>query len=204
MTDERSLAYPAAAAGVLAVAALSWQAAAALILALGVPAMWRYGIRSSRRRGHALVGTTAVAIAVFSVAGVRSADAAMPPKLAAEARHLAANGGIVCQTPGVGAECATPRMRALSRRLVIARFAPAGPTAVKVALCLVGRESGFNPGAISTTGDHGLPQANYSAHRTTVDWQRIYDPVYALGVMWSLSHGGTSWSPWKGGRYRCF
>lgn len=202
--DERRLAYLSATSGIVAIAVLSWQVAAALTLALGLPRMWRFGFRSSRRRGNALVTVTVAAVTVFSIAGVRDVDAKMPVKLSFEARYLAANGGIICRTPGVGRECATPRMRELSRQLTVARFAPAGPWAVKVALCIVGRESGFNPGARSTTGDHGLPQANHVAHRDTVDWKRIYDPVYALGVMWSMSRGGTSWSPWRGGKYPCW
>lgn len=200
--DERRLAYLTAALAVFAIAALSWPIAAALVLAAGLPRMWRYGNRSSRWRGNTLVTVTAVTIGLFSVAGVRNADAMIPPKLAKEARYLAAHGGIICQTPGVGKECATPRMRAMSRQLVIAQFKPAGPRAVTVALCIVGRESGFNPGARSTTRDHGLPQAN-EIHKW-VDWSRIYDPVYALGVMWRLSAGGTHWTPWAGGAYRCW
>lgn len=204
MTDERSLAYPTAVAALLAIAALSWQIAAALVLACGLPPMWRYGRRSSRRRGNMLVVATVCAITGFLIAGVRNADAATPSQLSAKARYLALHGGVLCHTPGVGKECATTQMRRLSRELVAARFRPAGPAAVRIAVCVVGRESGFNPGARSTTGDHGLPQINYSAHRDTVDWQRIYDPVYALDVMWTISRGGTSWTPWQGGRYPCW
>lgn len=202
MTDDRRLELLTATFGVFAIAALSWPIAAALILAIGLPGMWRYGLRSSRRRGNAFVTMTLVSIALFTVTGVQKANAKMPPALSAQARHLATHGGIICQTPGVGKECATPRMRALSRQLVIARFKPAGKTAVTVALCIVGRESGFNPGARSTTRDHGLPQAN-EIH-TWIDWSRIYDPVYALGVMWRLSNGGTNWHPWDSGTHPCF
>jgi hypothetical protein len=96
-------------------------------------------------------------------------------------------------------------MRELSRRLVVAQFSPAGAGAVRIALCIVGRESGFNPGARSTSGDHGLAQFNYEAHHHGwLNFGRVYDPVYAVQAFWRMSGRGTSWSPWRGGDYRCF
>ena len=151
-------------------------------------------------KGRATFATVAVAVLAFA----SSASATIPPKLAAEARYVATHGGIVCQTPGAGARCATPRMRELSRRLIVAQFGQAGSYALNKALCIVGRESGFNPGARSTTGDHGLAQFNYAAHHGGwLDFGRVYDPVYATLAFWRMSGGGTAWSPWNGGHRRC-
>jgi hypothetical protein len=95
-------------------------------------------------------------------------------------------------------------MKELSRRLIIAQFAPAGSWAVKRALCIAGRESGFNPGARSYTGDHGIAQFNYQAHHHGwLDFKRVYDPVYGVQAFWRMSGQGTSWGPWGGGAYSC-
>lgn len=124
-----------------------------------------------------------------------TAPAGVPAKLAKRARHVAANGGVTGDCWG----CATPLMRELTRRVVAARFRPAGGYAVRVALCIVSRESGFNPGAVNhrdpSGGSHGLAQIN-GAHRWRYDFGRIYDPVYNAGVMWAMSRGGRSWGPW--------
>jgi hypothetical protein len=146
----------------------------------------------------------AAAAVLIAATFTPAANAGIPPKLAAEARYVATHGGIICQTKGVGAECATPRMRELSRQLIAAQFAPAGSWAVQRAVCIASRESGLNPGARSTTGDHGLAQFNYEAHHHGwLDFGRVYDPVYATQAFWRMSGHGTSWGPWKGGAYRC-
>lgn len=133
-----------------------------------------------------------------------AANAGIPPKLAKEARYVATHGGIKCQTLGVGAACATPRMRELMRKLIAAQFAPAGSWAVKRAICIAARESGLNPGARSHTGDHGIAQFNYQAHhRGWLDFNRVYDPVYGVQAFWRMSGQGTSWGPWAGGAYSC-
>lgn len=143
-------------------------------------------------------------IAVIAMAFASAATAGIPPKLAQEARYVAAHGGIKCQTLGVGAACATPRMRELMRKLIAAQFAPAGAWAVKRAICIAARESGLNPGARSYTGDHGIAQFNYAAHhRGWLDFNRVYDPVYGVQAFWRMSGQGTSWGPWAGGAYRC-
>lgn len=148
-----------------------------------------------------LLATAAVLIAATLVP---AATAGIPPKLAQEARHVAAHGGIKCQTLGVGAACATPEMRELMRKLIAAQFAPAGSWAVKRAICIAARESGLNPGARSVTGDHGIAQFNYAAHhRGWLDFNRVYDPVYGVQAFWRMSGQGTSWGPWAGGAYRC-
>lgn len=135
---------------------------------------------------------------------------AIPPPLAAQARYLASHGGSTGPCHG----CATPTMKRVARRVIRLRFAPAGERAADTAVCIVGAESGFNPAAVSATGDYGLPQVNYVAHHDShPEWWlrrgpfriRLFDPVYAAGVMWSMSSAGTDWSAWTGtyGRGQC-
>jgi len=157
-----------------------------------------------------VVAIAAVTIVVLGNPPAHSTPPPVPAKLAAAARYLAGHGGVTGTCHG----CATARMQALSRRVVIARFAPAGVTAVARATCIVGAESGFNPGAISSTGDYGLLQANKVAHEPDFPWwwrpargfrYLIFDPVYAAGAMWAMSARGTNWSAWTGtwGRGMC-
>lgn len=122
-------------------------------------------------------------------------------RLAEHARYVALHGGIQGSCYG----CATPYMKALMDRVYEARFRPAGAYAVTMAKCLMHRESQGNPGAISRTGDYGGPQFNYLAHHSShPEWfsprfgfrYAVFDPWYGALQMWSLSHGGTSWSPW--------
>jgi hypothetical protein len=87
-------------------------------------------------------------------------------------------------------------MRQLVRRLIQARFRPAGARAVRVALCVARGESGLNPGAISRTGDYGTFQINRASWARTYNWGHILDPVYNVGVAWAMSRRGASWSPW--------
>jgi len=132
------------------------------------------------------------AVLAIAVLAPLSARADIPPQLAKQARYLAANGGVLSTAHGA----ATPRMRELVRRLVIARFAPTGSGAVRTALCIVAGESGFNPGAISRTGDYGTFQINKLTWYRTYDWPRILDPVYNVNVGWAMSKHGTYWWPW--------
>lgn len=120
------------------------------------------------------------------------ASAGVPAKLAREARYVAAHGGVLGSCHG----CSTPRMQRLVRRLIVARFAPSGASAVSTALCVARGESGFNPGAISRTGDYGVFQINRPSWERSYDWVRILDPVYNVGVGWAMSRRGYSWSPW--------
>jgi hypothetical protein len=95
---------------------------------------------------------------------------------------------------------ATPWLRNISRELVRRAFAG---DAERWALCVVDRESGFNPGAVSSTGDHGLPQIHRTAHRW-VDTRRIVvDPVYGVSVFVALSDHGRNRGPWAGGSDVC-
>ena len=72
----------------------------------------------------------------------------------------------------------------------------------RVAACIVGRESGWNPFAVSATGDHGLFQFNRLAH-PWLDMSRIYEIRFNVRLAWRMSRHGTNWGPWSGGTYAC-
>lgn len=90
------------------------------------------------------------------------------------------------------------------------------PNGQKIATCIINRESGGNPTAISPTRDYGLFQINRAAHRANFErmYGRSFDK-YALTVDYNgkyarylydyyRSRGMSGWTPWKGGRYSCF
>ncbi len=127
----------------------------------------------------------------------------LPGKLARDARWLAQHGGVT----GTCSGCATARMKQLVKALIIARFAPVGPSATQTVLCLAEKESDFNPGAISDTNDWGTGQINRPFHESDhPSWWRshagfkraVLDPVYNVGIMFAMSKRGTSWTPWTG------
>lgn len=133
-----------------------------------------------------------------------------PEKLARDARWLAQHGGVTGTCHG----CATARMKQLVRALIVARFAPAGASATQTVLCIVEKESDFNPGEISDTDDWGVGQINRPTHEPGHSlWWRphagfkyaVFDPVYNVGIIWSMSKRGVSWTPWTGtyGRGMC-
>lgn len=118
--------------------------------------------------------------------------------LHAQARWTALHGGIQGSCYG----CATSRMQYLSRRLVIEQFSRAGSDAVRWALCVMGRESGGNPGAVnSSSGAAGLFQ--FLGHPQYSYWMLTHDPVGQVKAAWQLSHGAQDRSPWYGGGYSC-
>jgi len=89
----------------------------------------------------------------------------------------------------------------------VAQFQPAQRS---VASCIVKRESGGNPSAISATKDYGLFQINRAAHKR--QFERMYgapferkalDPVLN-GKYAAYLYSVAGWSPWRGGKYRCF
>lgn len=89
----------------------------------------------------------------------------------------------------------------------VAQFKPAQRA---VARCIIQRESGGNPRAISATQDYGLAQINRSAHKR--QFERMYgapferkalDPVLN-GKYAAYLYSVAGWSPWRGGKYRCF
>lgn len=102
-------------------------------------------------------------------------------------------------------------MRRLTSELV-ARSFPASQRSW--ALCVASRESGFNPAALSPTGDHGVGQINYVSH-TWIDRNRIAYPssvsstgwasdvLYSVAIFVRVAGGGYNHSPWSGGRYSC-
>ena len=85
-----------------------------------------------------------------------------------------------------------------------------------VARCIVKRESGGDPRAISPTHDYGLFQINRKAHKR--NFESRYGVAFETGALdprlngkyarylydYYRSHGGSGWEPWAGGRYRCF
>lgn len=154
---------------------------------------------SPAREVHVKKTRTIAFLVVTLLALVTAPLSSSAPSLTSQARFEYAHGGVLSSRWGA----ATPRMKSLSRQLIVARFASAGSYAVQKALCYAQRESGMNPGAISSGGDHGLGQINWSAHHSTYDFGRIHDPVYNVGVMWAMSARGTQWGPWAGGSYSC-
>lgn len=149
--------------------------------------------------------------AVFTTPAFASNNLETMPlkKLEREARNVGLNGGITCHTVGQGSGCATLYMRSIVKEL-IARYIPAGNNR-DWALCVAGRESGYNPAAISPTNDHGVGQLNKPSH-TWVNYNRIAfwykgrwasDPVYSTKVFVRLSRQGANRSPWAGGAYHC-
>jgi hypothetical protein len=135
----------------------------------------------------------------ITVAGLgASTSSASSDKLADQARWVAMHGGVRGQCAG----CATSQMQWLVRRLVVRRFSRAGSDAVRWSLCVVGRESGFNPGAVNqSSGAAGLFQ--FLGHPQFSTWKLLHDPSYAVDAAWSLSHGARDRSPWFGGGYSC-
>lgn len=90
------------------------------------------------------------------------------------------------------------------------------PNGTKIAECIIQRESGGNPGAISATNDYGLFQINRAAHKRQFESmfggpfeKKALDPTlnakYARYLYdWYVARGYSGWTPWKGGQYRCF
>lgn len=83
------------------------------------------------------------------------------------------------------------------------------PAAQAKARCIIQRESGGNPTAISPTQDYGLFQINRAAHKTTFErrYNRRFE-TYALTVEYNARYARylydvAGWSPWNGGRYAC-
>ena len=83
------------------------------------------------------------------------------------------------------------------------------PSARTKAACIIKRESGGNPDAVSATGDYGLFQINAAAH--AANFQRRYG-VSFYGNIRKVSYNAryarylydvAGWTPWNGGRYAC-
>lgn len=84
------------------------------------------------------------------------------------------------------------------------------PSLRPVAACIIKRESGGNPGAVSATHDYGLFQINRAAHKR--QFERLYGAPFERKALDARLNGQyayylyrvAGWSPWRGGRYRCF
>ena len=133
-----------------------------------------------------------LAFAILTLLIISDARADTFKQVADRARKAIRQGDVTGTCHG----CAKARLRGLIRRLVVIRFRPAGSGAVQTALCVVRGESGFNPGAISHTGDYSVFQINKSTWYGTYDWKRILDPGYNVNVGWAMSKHGTYWWPW--------
>jgi len=131
----------------------------------------------------------ALIAAVADAKGADRVDRLSRAQLEHAAERAAATGGIRSHRYAD----ATPWMKRLARELIERAF----PRESRAwALCVVGRESGFNPGAISRTDDHGLAQINRPSHPWVNVRRLVVDPVYAVAVMVTLSDGGANRSPW--------
>lgn len=84
------------------------------------------------------------------------------------------------------------------------------PHARDVARCIIQRESGGNPSAISPTRDYGLFQINRRAHKA--QFERIFGAPFERKALdpdlnsryARYLYDRVGWSPWRGGNYRCF
>lgn len=158
--------------------------AASLLLMLIVVLVWENGRGDpSRLPPAALAAPTSTVKKPTGVAGMPLA------KLAAEAGRAARHGGVRGRCFG----CATHWMKLLSSAL-IARAFPSWSRGW--AECVVSHESGWNPGAISTKDDYGLPQFHLGLW--PVDERRLLvDPAYAARSFARISVWGKVRWPWK-------
>lgn len=78
-----------------------------------------------------------------------------------------------------------------------------GTSAPRV-FCIIQRESGWNPRAVSRTGDHGLMQLNAYTWRRYFGkrWARVYDPVANVRMGYAV-YKRQGWGAWRGGRWSC-
>ena len=70
--------------------------------------------------------------------------------------------------------------------------------------CVVRFESGWNPRAVSRTGDHGLSQLNAYTWRRHFGqrWALVYDPVANIRMAYEVYvRAGRSFRPWVAYRY---
>jgi len=118
------------------------------------------------------------------------------PRLEHTARYVAQHGGVRGSCLG----CATQRMRRLALELVWRAFPRRSR---QWAVCIVLRESGANPGAVSPSHDFGLAQIHTAVWRQFSSWRLTHDPVYSVAAFRQLSHAGHNRQPWNGGRYAC-
>lgn len=89
------------------------------------------------------------------------------------------------------------------------------PRGTTISACIIKRESGGDPSAISPTRDYGLFQINRSAHKANFERmfggpfeRKALDPTlnakYARYLYnYYAQRGMSGWTPWRGGRYSC-
>ena len=94
-------------------------------------------------------------------------------------------------------------------------FFPSDARTQRKAACIIRRESGGNPNAISPTRDYGLFQINRAAHKQT--FQARYHTSFETGALrpdlnaryarylydYYKGRGLDPFTPWHGGRYSC-
>jgi hypothetical protein len=174
-------------------------AAIAVVLFAGVVgATWETG-----GRGRAGVGQPAVTGSAQKFTSVTPCARPAPPirclttwQLERLGRRVAAHGGVRSSRYGD----TTPLMRAISLTLVARAF----PARTRPwALCIVLRESGANPGAISKSHDYGLAQIHVAVHPEYDAWRLTHDPGYSARSFAKLSRKGRDRQPWRGGKYAC-
>jgi len=128
--------------------------------------------------------------------GCKSITCMSQGQLERTARRVATHGGVTGSCYG----CATRYMQLLADELIVREF-PAWSEGW--AVCVVERESGFNPGAVNwQSGATGLSQIEPQFHPEFNRW-RLKDPVYATHAFGKLSRWGRDRSPWAGGGYSC-
>lgn len=91
---------------------------------------------------------------------------------------------------------ASPKLKYIVIQMIYMRFGH-GYVGYHMYRCAL-RESGFNPGAISRTNDHGTFQINYAAHHDSFDfWKIDHSPGYGINAAWRL-YQGAGFGPWYG------
>jgi hypothetical protein len=137
----------------------------------------------------ALLALLSVTITVGQASSSTRVERMSQRVLEREARKVAVHGGVTGSCWG----CATPYMKRLSYELIDRAFSSSYRS---WAHCIVNRESGYNPGAVSRTDDHGLPQFNRPSH-SWINYTKVKrDPPYAVACFVRLSRGGSNQGPW--------
>lgn len=118
-------------------------------------------------------------------------------QLAEKGKEAIASGGSYSVRYG---DC-SEKVKTIVKELLVRAFGPYGT--IQWANYIVGRESGYCPGAVNTTYSSASQQAQcvaqlIPAYHTWVDYKRCKsDPAYSVHVFDVLSNHGTSTSPWS-------
>ena len=120
----------------------------------------------------------------------------------------AATAAIILLLFAVAVTACSPTAQALT-------FFPQDSHTQRKAACIIQRESGGNPNAISPTRDYGLFQINRAAHKA--NFQARYHISFETGALrpdlnaryarylydYYKARGQDPFTPWHGGRYSC-